>query len=151
MFYIRILKSETKSLKAFYPAMMMIFVVMTTMKTQPESEVGSWCAVLPEAIQESLAIHWYTHSLTGMAGALVYKTLQYMPWSLVRWDVHIYMQYMCTHCILSLNSLPYTDILIHHCVYSKHNYTYTIIQRYFGHGILPYKYHFLKISQLEQI
>ena len=36
-----------------------------TMKTQPESEVGSRCAVLPSAIQESLAIHWYTHSTAG--------------------------------------------------------------------------------------
>ena len=36
---------------------MMMMMMATTMKTQPESEVGSWCAVLPEAIQESLAIH----------------------------------------------------------------------------------------------
>ena len=37
--------------------MMMMMMMGTTMKTQPESEVGSWCAVLPQAIQESLAIH----------------------------------------------------------------------------------------------
>ena len=37
--------------------MMMMMMMATTMKTQPESEVGSWCAVLPEAILESLAIH----------------------------------------------------------------------------------------------
>ena len=45
------------TMKTMMMMMMMMMRMATTMKTQPESEVGSWCAVLPAAIQESLAIH----------------------------------------------------------------------------------------------
>ena len=55
--YIAMMRMMMRIATTMKTMMMMMMRMATTMKTQPESEVGSWCGVLPAAIQESLAIH----------------------------------------------------------------------------------------------
>ena len=102
--------------------MMMMMMMATTMKTQPESEVGSWCAVLPAAIQESLAIHWYTHSLTRPCRQ---NFTIYLPVRNILLKIHLNDIYpLAIHTDILTHSITFVDKTLQYTCWSE-TYSYT--------------------------
>ena len=108
-----------------------------TMKTQPESEVGSWCAVLPPAIQESLAIHWYTHSLTRPCRQ---NFTIYLPVRNMRLQKHLYTV-LYVHTCYTLMILTHSPLC-----FCGQNITSATLNRSLLYTLDPY--HTLLILQI---